>query len=332
MRQKQFTTILFIVLLTILPIISVIMMYHISLCDTMTKMDSGGFGDQIGLYRVSDDTEPEKIVECVEQLSTRTAVYAEQKKEHMTYKAIYFNQYYINFPMKSGRFFQKEDLKAGRCIAVVGKKLEQELYSRQGKSYLALEGMEYQVLGVIGSEKDTVIDRCVYVNMLAADSLVDTRLYTLDIWGEEKNISSHFLKLLQQKDAEAEQLSGEKSYAMSIFPQILYGRWFLWLFLCDLLCILVVSGQWVRLQRQEMAVRRLVGGSTLQMVCLVTGRYLKYAGISISISTVFCVLKFSNYLHALMTGYVAVLPIILVVLVVNVTSTVKTPLAEAIRL
>ena len=54
MIRKRITTMILLTLLTMLPIIFVVMMYHIALCDTLSKIDSKALGDSCVLYKVSD--------------------------------------------------------------------------------------------------------------------------------------------------------------------------------------------------------------------------------------------------------------------------------------
>lgn len=331
MIRKRITTMILLTLLTMLPVISVVMMYHITLCDTMSKMDSKAFGDSCVLYKVSDNATKKEVGKKLEAISDRVSLYTEQKVGKYTVEAIYFNQYYINFPMKSGRFFRKSDLAVGNQVAVIGKNLEKNTYCKNGDTYILLEGKEYEILGVIGYEEETMIDNYIYISLLTADDVVHSSLYTLDIWGETSNASEEFFELLQKGGIKAEELSGMKSYGMAVFPKIMYGRWFFCIFLCDLLCIAVVSVQWIKLQKQEIGVRRLVGASIVDIVSRMTGKYLLYVGISMAISISFCMIEFSGYFRSLMVGYAITLPIVFVLLIVNVISTARTPLEEAIR-
>lgn len=330
MNRKRFTTIILSILLTILPVISVTMMYHITLCQTLSQMDSGCFGEQNALYKVTGCTEKE-LAEKVDAVNGRVALYAEQKVDEVTVEAIYFNKYYINFPMKSGHFFRKQDLTTGKRSAVIGKSLEKRAYQRNDSTYIDIDGQEYNVIGVIGYEEDTIIDNYIYISMLEAKDLVDTKIYTLDIWGEKSDASDQFYELLSKDGIEVKELSSMQTYGTTILPQILYGRWFICLFLCNLICIVIVSMQWIGLQRQEIGIRRLVGGNMVNIACYIAARYFKYVGISIVISFAFCVTNFSGYLHSLTVGYVIAIPVIAVLLGINIARVAGYPLTEAVK-
>ncbi len=331
MNRKKITSIILMVLLTILPIVSVVMMYHITLCDTLSKMDSGCFGETNVVIKIPDTIHQSEITEKIDELNERVALYQEEKSDGITRKTIYFTGPYVNFPMKSGRFFRAGDLKKGNAIAVIGKNLESQKYIRDGKDYIHVDGGEYEVIGVIGYEEETIIDNYVYINMLAKEEILATTIYTMDIWDESSAIADDYLELLGKMNSEVEKLSETQTYGMTIFPKILYGRWFIWLFLCDLLCIAVVSGQWIRLQKQEMCVRRLVGGTVFRIMWQMTARYLGYVVVSMVLSFIFYIIRFSGYMYTLIVGYAIAIPIMLFILVINMISISKTPLVEVVK-
>lgn len=332
MNRKKFTTIILITLLTILPIISVVMMYHITLCDTLSKMDSGCYGDANTVYKIEQPESMELITESVDALEQRVALYAEKKYANYKIKAIYFNEYYVNFPMESGRFFRKSDLILENYAAVIGKGMQDFVYTVDNTDYIMLEGQEYEVLGVIGYKEDTVIDNCVYINIFTSEGLVNSSLYTLDIWENDSEVNESFATLLEEKNIYAKELTTTQSYGMTIFPQIMYGRWFLGLLFCNLLCIGVISVQWISLHQQEIGIRRLTGGSVFSIAGYVTKRYFRYAMISMIISVGFCALKFSTYLPAIGVGYAIILPVLLIIINLGVIKAVRIPLSEAIML
>ncbi len=85
-RKRIITALLLIILLSIMPIISVVMMYHITLCDTLSKIDSGCFGDMNFLYKIPSAATMQEIAEKVASLPGRAAVYAEETSDGFTKK------------------------------------------------------------------------------------------------------------------------------------------------------------------------------------------------------------------------------------------------------
>ena len=185
---------------------------------------------------------------------------------------------------------------------------------------------------MIGFDAETVIDDYVYINMFVAEDCVESNIYTLDIWGKEDTSSEKFSDLLQQQGISSEELTTTKSYGMTLVPQIAYGRWFIGLLLCNLLCIVVISVQWISLQKNEIGIRRLVGANIYNIIGYVTVKYLRYVVVSIVISFVLCSINFGSYIPAVVVGYIIILPVMLFIIYISVTKTVKIPLSEAIML
>lgn len=85
------------------------------------------------------------------------------------------------------------------------------------------------------------------------------------------------------------------------------------------------------MQKQEIGIRRLVGGSIKNIACQTMAKYLLYVGISIVVSITFCMTEFSGYLHSLTVGYAITVPVMLIILIINIVSVTNIPLTEAIK-
>ena len=97
------------------------------------------------------------------------AVYQDYKGTGQV-RAIYFSGTYANLPMMEGRFFQESDFTAGNRCAVIGKDRRGEIIRREGKAYIELQGVPFEVLGVMGPEEETAFDSLVMINGLAEPS------------------------------------------------------------------------------------------------------------------------------------------------------------------
>lgn len=129
----------------------------------------------------------------------------------------------------------------------------------------------------------------------------------------------------------AEQRAGTAAYSESVFVDILYGRWFIAIFVCNLLCIAVISVQWIKRQQREICIRRLVGAKNLQVLGHILAKYILYTVVSMVLSTLICMLAFSEYMYAIFIGYMTIIPVMLVVIIINVFSAMRVPIAEAVR-
>ena len=332
MRKSKFITLVLFVLLTLLPVVSVTMMYHIEQCKAIEGMANGYFGESYTLYSVEDGIKNrDAIMQAVDDTKARVALYMTKQYGKNKVNAIYYNERFVNFPMRYGHFFTKAELKSGKNMAVIGKNLESSIKEQNGNKYIKLNGNYFRVIGIIGYDSDTIIDDYIYISVGQADGITDGNLCTLDIWGKDTGADEQFAENLSENGVLAEQRAGTAAYSESVFVDILYGRWFIAIFVCDLLCIAVISVQWIKRQQREICIRRLVGAKNLQVLGHILAKYILYTVVSMVLSTLICMLAFSEYMYAIFIGYMTIIPVMLVVIIINVFSAIRVPIAEAVR-
>lgn len=332
MRKSKFITLVLIVLLTLLPVVSVTMMYHIEQCKAIEGMANGYFGESYTLYSVEDGIKNrDAIMQAVDDTKARVAIYMTKQYGKNKVNAIYYNERFVNFPMRYGHFFTKAELKSGKNMAVIGKNLESSIKEQNGNKYIKLNGNYFRVIGIIGYDSDTIIDDYIYISVGQADGITDGNLCTLDIWGKDTGADEQFAENLSENGVLAEQRAGTAAYSESVFVDILYGRWFIAIFVCDLLCIAVISVQWIKRQQREICIRRLVGAKNLQVLGHILAKYILYTVVSMVLSTLICMLAFSEYMYAIFIGYMTIIPVMLIVIIINVFSAIRVPIAEAVR-
>lgn len=332
MRKSKFITLVLIVLLTLLPVVSVTMMYHIEQCKAIEGMANGYFGESYTLYSVEDGIKNrDAIMQAVDDTKARVAIYMTKQYGKNKVNAIYYNERFVNFPMRYGHFFTKAELKSGKNMAVIGKNIESSIKEQNGNKYIKLNGKYFRVIGIIGYDRDTIIDDYIYISVGQADGITDGNLCTLDIWGKDTGADEQFAENLSENGVLAEQRAGTAAYSESVFVDILYGRWFIAIFVCDLLCIAVISVQWIKRQQREICIRRLVGAKNLQVLGHILAKYILYTVVSMVLSMLICMLAFSEYMYAIFIGYMTIIPVMLVVIIINVFSAMRVPIAEAVR-
>lgn len=332
MRKSKFITLVLIVLLTLLPVVSVTMMYHIEQCKAIEGMANGYFGESYTLYSVEDGIKNrDAIMQAVDDTKARVAIYMTKQYGKNKVNAIYYNERFVNFPMRYGHFFTKAELKSGKNMAVIGKNIESSIKEQNGNKYIKLNGKYFRVIGIIGYDRDTIIDDYIYISVGQADGITDGNLCTLDIRGKDTGADEQFAENLSENGVLAEQRAGTAAYSESVFVDILYGRWFIAIFVCDLLCIAVISVQWIKRQQREICIRRLVGAKNLQVLGHILSKYILYTVVSMVLSTLICMLAFSEYMYAIFIGYMTIIPVMLVVIIINVFSAMRVPIAEAVR-
>lgn len=76
-----------------------------------------------------------------------------------------------------GRFFRMDDFFSGHKYAVIGKNVSSEIYSASGLSWIDIDGLPFEVIGILDTGINSPIDECIYYNL---DALSDVSLIYLD--------------------------------------------------------------------------------------------------------------------------------------------------------
>lgn len=123
-------------------------------------------------------------------------------------RGIYFSEKYeYKLPVTSGRFFSSNDFKKDNNYIVLGKNLKKFLYSKNNKICFKQNGVEYEVIGIIGMKEDSVLDSMIIYNLanIYEDTPIDTPvIFGNEIKSLEKNIKNHkknnAIKIINNED------------------------------------------------------------------------------------------------------------------------------------
>lgn len=318
----------------LLPILSILMLEHITISETLGNMDSGSFGKTYEFISIKQENfEPDKLYQLMNQENSKIAVTSDFELDEFNLRSIYFNKKYVNLPMQEGHFFEKKDLKADNYCAVIGKKLIEKSYKKGKKRYISILGKEFEVIGIIGYECEAVIDHYIYINGYVQNSLFSSSYYQLDFFeeGKEEEIMKNLSKGLQKLDIEMERLTSGSSYFNSLIPRMLYSRWFIIIFFCDILCLILLSFEWVTHQKEELGIRQLLGATIGDIFILLGKRYLNILFMSALAGGLYAVVLHPNYKRFLFIGYLVTVPVIILFLICVTMKILKTPLEEVLK-
>lgn len=320
----------------LLPILSILMFEHITISESLGNMDSGSFGKSYELISIDEGEKeflPGELFKLTDDIGEKIAITSEGKVDEIKVRLIYFNKSYVNLPMQEGRFFKKKDLRENYDCAVIGKKLIDKTYKKNSKRYITLEGMEFEVIGIIGYECETVMDQYIYINGLISKKIFDSSLYQVDFLegGREDEILQYLYEELQKSNVIMESLTRGEDYFNSIVPRLLYSRWFLVMFVCILLCLILLSLEWINHQKKEIGIRRLLGATNGKLIVLLGKRYLKIILISGVAGGLYSMIFWPNYKSFLLIGYSITIPVITIFLGCMAIKIIKAPLEEVIK-
>ena len=108
-------------------------------------------------------------------------------------------------------------------------------------------------------------------------------LYRLDFFriDGEQRADAFAAKMQADYGAEAEEIAQSAATLSRLIPNVVYGRWFLVILLCDLLCVALLSLEWKNRKQKEVCIKRLLGCPTRRVgweICLEYGAMVVAAG------------------------------------------------------
>ncbi len=95
-------------------------------------------------------------------------------------------------PMQEGRFFNDSDFFQQRHLAVVGQNMKNNIYDQYGEPLININGINYSVIGIIGTTFYTPINDCIYYNL---DSNQSIELVYMDA-PRKKQVDESITKLM----------------------------------------------------------------------------------------------------------------------------------------
>ncbi len=335
LKKKNFICMIMILLVCILPIICICMLQHASLCQTLTRMGSGTLGEQSCLITLDKNTPVcrKALFESLQAKEISCAIYLDDKEDvSVTTRYMAYTESYPNMPMIQGRFFEKDDFAENSLVAVVGKNVE-DTYTEDGKNYVQVKGQEYQVIGTIGYDGDTAFDNYVFVPLFSCtDEMLN--LYTIDFFSEDitiEEILRDSQEMLKRTDSKLEQLAETANFADTVAIDFDAVGYFIGLLVCYVLCIILISYQWLMIQRRELCIRRLLGASQGQVVGRVLLQYLGFMLLSFGTGSLYCNLWYPSYRASFYQGYGICFGILFLFMVVTVWIVKKDSIEERIK-
>ena len=308
MRSRWISSVCLLILYILIPVLSVLMLQHVTISETLNNMDSGGFGERyVSCAVTSEEVFPYQVYNAIGDLGGSYALYGDVVcEDHTVVRYLYFNHTYAKLSMAWGRFFQAEDFKNGHPYAVIGKGLEDRLLEKDGISYIKVQGRTYRVIGMIGYDCDTVLDQYIWVNgKIPAKDVVHS--YTVDFFHvkQVEDIVEQMEERLQEKGMEAYERIESERFSDQILPKMLYSRWFLLLLLCDMGASVLLTIEWLETWRQEVAVRQLVGGSLGQIGMQIAIHYGSFQLCAVGFGGLYTILTAPVYLREFCIGAVS---------------------------
>lgn len=314
-----------------MPITSMMMIDHITISQTIVNYENGYLGNYSGCVKI-DTTDVDKVYNTVRKVDNNIAVYQEYLNGENV-KSVYFPKEYENIPMKKGRFFLKEDFKKDRYCAVVGKNYQNEIYEEDGISYIDVMGIPFEVIGIMGIKDVTSMDRDIWINGRISETKGLQNIYRLDfLKGDGPELYEKCLTYLEENfPGKVEEISQEEGILSSMLPEIMYGRWYIGILLCDIWCIVLLSYEWKNQKQREISIRRLLGAKSSQIAFLILKQYMSVVLLTGIVSVLCCSIFYTHYRKFLFIGSLCMASIVILWCAVMIFLLLRTEIAEDIQ-
>lgn len=335
MKSFKPLPLMLVLMFMLFPIITILMTHHITLSETLSNMDSGALGKEYTM--ISFQNQPinsDALYAAAGRLGTSIAVYADSELANRTkVRSIFFTRTYVNLPMRRGRFFRQEDFTPNRYTAVIGKGLADQIKIKDSTSWITVNGIDFEVLGVIGYEKETVWDNTVFINGYAQSAVFQPKVYTLDFMsGDAEKLTQALLADLRRRDGiDGKVLTGSKSFLSGFLPRMLYARWFVVILMCNTISIGLLSNEWMRRKKIEFSIKRMVGASPSRLFGGLCLRYSVMLLIALGCSMLYCTVFYPAYWQSLLIGFLLFLPLAFLFLFGSAWLILRTPIGEGLN-
>ena len=107
MKKIRFVSILLIMIVSVLPVICILMIHHISLCKTIENIEEGSFGKSLCMAHIKENSsEPGyEFYEALMEQNVSCGIYLDDKESvEKIVRYMAFTKDYIDFPMQMGRY------------------------------------------------------------------------------------------------------------------------------------------------------------------------------------------------------------------------------------
>lgn len=323
-------TLLTFLALLFLPLSASAMIHHVRTSQTIQGMELGFFGKSTYAVAIkSDSFSVDSFRSYLAETDKDLAIYHDYSE---SVREIYYVNQYAYFPMISGRFFLESDFDTTANRAVIGKAQESNTFESDGITYINAGGANYEVIGVFGTDTDTMFDHKILINNPPPGASNFSDIYYIDcFFSDSDTVYSQLTQQLTQDGIDFSPISVKESLISVIIPNILYSRWFLMLILCDLICVLLLFFEWTNLKKKEISIKLLVGCTPYQIMTSTCLGYILLILLSFGLGLGLSCLIYPQHIQYLLESIWIICPLVAILLLICYFKIRRVSLEEALK-
>ncbi|WP_242142787.1 MULTISPECIES: ABC transporter permease [unclassified Bacillus cereus group] len=179
-----------------------------------------------------------------------------------------------NPPIFKGRYFNEQDIKDNKKVAVIGKNILKEAIRENNNIYIFHENEKFLVIGILGyKDKNSMWDNYYYVNLSSLIKNTSTFFiegtYILDAENQTNEVFENLKKKIESS-GHIQLTRIDDSRFESPITLLLNDQRLNILVICVVLLALIlntvsITSHWINYKKQEIAVRKTVGGTNWQI-------------------------------------------------------------------
>jgi len=197
----------------------------------------------------------------------------------------------ISFPLLNGRNIRTDDYNSRKRVAILGANIESTNIINEVE-YFNFNGIEYEVIGRIGLNKESKLDNKIYINILETD-IVQEGTWILD--GD--NTEDYFNSISLREGIEISKIDTEKIDVKKLFNNTnLITTIYIFIWIVLIITIVLITYFWIFNKKNNIYIFKLCGLKKSNIFIELFYEYLVMVGIGYSIGIIPTALIFKNYI------------------------------------
>lgn len=201
-----------------------------------------------------------------------------------------------NYCMLEGRLPDYEEISQGKQVIAIGKALKNYTYMQDGKTYINIYSVPYEVVGIIGTGISDSQDNEIVTYYQCLDGRTKEKVnmtnMCITVASNADQINTSDIEEYYKKDGSVniEVSEGEELSGTMLNDERIRANFYVMAFIFCVVNCMVICEFWIYQRRREFAVRKAYGYSSRQIVKLVAWDMLKTITVSCVLGYVFQVI------------------------------------------
>ena len=195
-----------------------------------------------------------------------------QKVYHLTDIVLQQEEEFL-YPLIEGRY---PDMESSNKEVTIGRGMESYCFVENGKRYIEIEGEEYLVVGIIGSEISDIMNGKIIMNYYSLSEIFQNRILQQDVWNLqcasnqqdlEPNVMNFYVMCMEQGATCSYQVL-DQTHTVNVEAASWDSGFYLAIYVFAMINCIVVSEFWILRRKQEMLVRKIWGYTNVRLFFL----------------------------------------------------------------